>query len=131
MNRAAAPALFRDYYCHVAEPLDVKSMNEAGQVLVGKHDLSSFRSSACQSKQAIKTIDEISIKETEQSLIVVYIKAPSFLHNQVRIIVGCLLEVGRGKWSKLSLQNVLIAKDRTKAAKTAPPHGLYLYEVEY
>lgn len=131
LNRTPPAALFRGCFWHIEEPLDVKNMHDAAQVLVGYHDLSSFRSAFCQSKTALKTIDEISVTKAEQDIIKIYIKAPSFLHNQVRIIIGCLVEIGKGRWDKEHLSDVLLAKDRTKAAQTSPAQGLFLYEVRY
>jgi tRNA pseudouridine38-40 synthase len=131
VNRATPLALYKDYAWHIGEPLDIESMSDAAQILVGEHDFSSFRSAFCQSKRVVKSIDEILVGKAGPDLIKIYIKAPSFLHNQVRIIVGCLVEIGKGKWDKKRLQKVLEAKDRKEAAKTAPPQGLFLYEIEY
>ena len=114
-------------------------MHQAAQTLVGTHDFSSFRSAHCQAKSPIKTIDEIIVSEIENRLlqnsnakeIQISIKAPSFLHNQVRIIVGQLYEIGRKKTNENNLQNILDAQDRTQTALTAPAQGLYLANIEY
>ncbi len=130
INRKAPLALENNKAWHIKDLLDVDVMQEAAKHLVGKHDFSSFRSAQCQSKSPIKTIDEIKfIKKNE--LIEMHISAPSFLHNQVRIIVGNLRRVGNSTFAPLEIKNILESKDRTKAAETAPPDGLYLTEVKY
>jgi tRNA pseudouridine38-40 synthase len=142
INREAPLALMKGRAWHVMKKLDVENMNDAAQIMLGKNDLSSFRSSHCQSKTSIKSITEIKVYRTgndkddkddkdNKDCIEIFIKAPSFLHNQVRIIVGCLKKIGEGKWDKEDLIRVLQARDRKQAAATAPAHGLYLYEVIY
>lgn len=129
-NRKAPLALENGRAWHVKEDLDVKSMQEAANYLIGKHDFSSFRSAQCQSKNPIKTIDAIELTKKGEG-IQMRIQAPSFLHNQVRIIIGNLRKVGNGSFRPLQIKEILEAKDRTKAAETAPPDGLYLVEVKY
>lgn len=114
----------------VHEPLDVQKMHNAAQVLVGLHDWSSFRSSICQAKNPVKTLDEISVRR-EGDAVYIRCSAKSFLHHQVRNIVGTLKYVGIGKWTKDDLQNILTAKDRCAAGPTAPAQGLYFVKVEY
>lgn len=123
--------LLRNLTWHINANLDIKAMQSAANLLIGKHDFSSFRSSHCQSKSAVKTITKITINKYEDGIIKIFINAPSFLHNQVRIIVASLVEVGLGKWTIEKFQQVLDAKDRTKAGPTAPPQGLCLTEVNY
>lgn len=131
INRKAPLAIMNALAWHVTENLDVKKMQEAATVLIGTHDLTSFRSSKCAAKNPIRSIDIIEVRKKSEEDIEIYIKAQSFLHNQVRIIVGCLYKVGIGALSKDGLKQILEAKDRTKAMQTAPAEGLYLYEVGY
>lgn len=131
LNRANPSVLLRNLTWHISSPLDIDSMRMAAQLLIGKHDFSSFRSAHCQSKSAIKTINRITIEKAEEGLIKIFISAPSFLHNQVRIIVASLVQVGLHRWTKDDFKKVLDAKDRTKAAQTAPARGLYLNDIEY
>ncbi|MFI4955147.1 MAG: tRNA pseudouridine(38-40) synthase TruA, partial [Gammaproteobacteria bacterium] len=130
LNRLAPPAIDVNRVWHVKEPLDEKAMHEAAQVLIGTHDFSSFRAAPCQAKSPIRTVTKLVI-DREGELIRINITAPSFLHNQVRIIVGNLREIGNGKISKADLQNILQAKDRTIAKQTAPATGLYMCDVAY
>jgi len=128
-NHRNPTVLLRNITWHISSPLDIDSMKLATQLLIGKHDFSSFRSTHCQSKTAIKTINEITI--TNDGLVMISINAPSFLHNQVRIIVASLVEVGLHRWTIDDFKQVLEAKDRTKAGQTAPAQGLCLTEVQY
>ena len=130
LNSLNPSVINKDLMWHVKPELNISNMNSAAQVLIGKHDFSSFRSVHCQSPSAIKYIDEISVTKNDY-IITMYIKAPSFMQNQVRIITGCLVKVGKGFWSKEDLKTVLEAKNRKLAAQTAPPAGLYLYKIEY
>ncbi len=129
-NRKAPLALENSRAWHVKDDLDVNLMQEAASYLIGKHDFSSFRSAQCQSKNPVKSIDAIEFTK-EGDAIQMRIQAPSFLHNQVRIIIGNLRKVGNGSFQPLQIKEILEAKDRTKAAETAPPDGLYLVEVKY
>ena len=108
--------------------LDIEKMQSAGQHLLGKHNFNSLRSTACQAQNPVRTIEKLEIIQTGE-LIEIYVSAPSFLHNQVRIIVGTLKEIGEGK--KLDIKEILAAKDRRSAGITAPPYGLYLIKVDY
>jgi len=114
----------------VPTPLNVSAMHEAAQVLVGNHDFSSFRSTFCQAKSSVKTLDRLDVVNHDDE-IHIHAHAKSFLHNQVRIMVGSLRYVGEGKWSASDLKSVLDACDRTKAGQTAVPDGLYLTDVGY
>ena len=114
----------------VAVPLDADAMGEAAQALVGRHDFTSFRAAQCQADSPVKTLDEITVAR-DADLITFDVRARSFLHNQVRIMVGTLRRVGEGKWSKDDVARALAARDRTKAGPTAPPCGLYLAAVRY
>lgn len=130
LNRNAPPAIERNRVWHVKERLDEGAMHEAAQVLVGTHDFSSFRAAPCQAKSPIRSIASIDVTR-DGDRVAININAQSFLHNQVRIIVGNLREVGNGLISKADLKNILEAKDRTLAKQTAPADGLYLCGVEY
>lgn len=130
LNQPYPSSTLKGLVWHVAQKLDHIKMHDAAQVLIGRHDFTSFRSTHCQSKNPVKSIDSISV-ELNKNIIEIHISAPSFMHNQVRIIAGCLVDVGLGKWDTDSLHSVLKAKDRTKAAKTAPPTGLYLSNIEF
>ncbi len=130
INRKAPLALENGRAWHIKEDLGIEAMQEAANYLIGKHDFSSFRSAQCQSKNPVKTIDTIELIRKGEG-IEMHIKAPSFLHNQVRIIIGNLRKVGNGAFKPLQIKKILEAKDRTKAAETAPPDGLYLVEVKY
>lgn len=131
INRRAPLTVDRDYAWHVREQLDPSAMQEAGNFLVGYHDFSSFRSSQCQAKSACRTLSHLTVSKHDNNRIHIDLQAPSFLHNQVRIIVGCLRRVGCGRWSPDHLEKVLLAKNRTATACTAPAHGLYLMNVGY
>ena len=123
-------ALDRDQVWHVPVPLDVAKMADAAAVLVGRHDFNSFRSVSCQAKSSVRTLDALSVRR-EGEEVLIDVGARSFLHNQVRILVGTLALVGRGQWSRRDVEEALAARDRTRAGPTAPPQGLCLMEVRY
>lgn len=130
LNRRSPSPLMAQRVWQVPLPLDGEKMSEAAEKLLGKHDFSSFRAAECQAKSPVKTLDEISFNCSGEEIII-YVRARSFLHNQVRIITGTLVQVGLGKLTPEDVANILKAKDRTKAGPTAPPFGLYLYRVHY
>jgi tRNA pseudouridine38-40 synthase len=130
LNRRSPSALDRHQVWHVPMPLDVRSMNEATSVLVGRHDFNSFRSINCQAASSIKTLDLLEV-DRDGDEIAIEVGARSFLHNQVRILVGTLQLVGRGQWTAHDVAEALAARDRTRAGPTAPPLGLCLMEVRY
>lgn len=105
-------------------------MKQGAQYLIGNHDFSSFRAAACQAKSPVKTLDKIEIS-TQGEEIVFYVEARSFLHHQVRNIVGTLKMVGDGRLKPEDIKTILAAKDRKAAGPTAPAVGLYLCNVEY
>lgn len=129
--RRAPLALERGRVWHVPVSLDTQKMHEAAQVLVGKHDFTTFRATQCQSKSPVKTLDEISVVKSSEEEIRIHVSAPSFLHNQVRSIVGSLKKVGDEKWDVGKIAEILAAKDRTACGQTAPAAGLYLMQVDY
>ncbi|HSR55828.1 MAG TPA: tRNA pseudouridine(38-40) synthase TruA [Alphaproteobacteria bacterium] len=130
VNRRAPLALEAGRAWQVPVLLDAGAMHEAAQVLTGKHDFTSFRAAQCQAASPVKTLDSVSVRR-DGPVITVEARARSFLHNQVRIIVGTLRLVGEGKWSAADVEDALSARDRAAAGPTAPPDGLYLAEVSY
>ena len=130
LNRRSRPALYENRAWWVYQPLDEKLMSDAAQVLIGKHDFTTFRAAACQAKSPVKTLDEIRI-ERYGDFIFLYFSARSFLHHQVRNIVGTLKLVGEGLWSKQRVIDALEAKDRKAGGPTAAAEGLYFEKVDY
>lgn len=130
LNQRAEPALDRHRLWWVIRPLSIDAMAEAASYLLGHHDFSSFRNSQCQSSSPVKTLDEFSI-ERQGDLIVIKVTARSFLHNQVRNMVGTLKWIGEGTWPPQKIKEILEAKDRRCAGPTAPPHGLYLTDIRF
>jgi tRNA pseudouridine38-40 synthase len=114
----------------VGVPLDIAAMNQAAQALVGKHDFTTFRSSECQAKSPVKTLDALDVTR-ERDEVHVRARARSFLHNQVRSMVGALKKVGEGKWPVAVVGEALAARDRSRSGPVAPPEGLYLVRVDY
>ena len=134
VNRRAAPALARGRAWHVQVELDAGLMHHAAQVLVGRHDFTSFRASLCQAASPVKTMDEIRIEQTDTGAgteFRFHLRARSFLHNQVRSIVGTLERVGAGSWAPEDVRAALEARDRAACGPVCPPDGLYLMGVGY
>ena len=118
----------------IGHSLDLSKMIEASKYLLGKHDFTTFRSSICQAKSPIKTLDEIKIDRIEGwsgDEFRFQFRARSFLHNQVRSFVGTLERVGAGSWDPVDVKKALEAKDRSACGPVSPPHGLYLTDVVY
>lgn len=130
VNRRAPLALEAGRAWQVAVPLDAEAMHDAAQVLVGRHDFTTFRSAHCQAQSPVKTLDRIDVRR-EGEAIAVEAAARSFLHHQVRSMVGSLQLVGRGKWSAGDLKAALEARDRAALGLNAPPHGLYFAAALY
>jgi tRNA pseudouridine38-40 synthase len=130
LNRRAPPALEVNRVWHVNHPLDDRAMHGAARFLVGRHDFTTFRSVECQAASPVKTLDRLTVSRSGD-IIEITASARSFLHNQVRSMVGSLKLVGDGKWSPDDLDGALRAKDRTTCGPVAPPHGLYLVAVDY
>jgi len=130
MNRRPDLALDRDRAWRVPQTLDHAAMHEAAQVLVGRHDFTTFRDSNCQAKTPVKTLDSISVTRLGEE-ISIRTTARSFLHRQVRSMVGSLVDVGRHKESVGWIGEILKAADRTLCGPVAPPDGLYLTSVSY
>lgn len=114
----------------VPQELDAAAMHDAAQILVGRHDFTTFRSAHCQSDSPVKTLDRLDVFR-DGARIAIFASARSFLHHQVRSMVGCLELVGQGKWSKGNLKAALDAADRTALGFNAPPDGLYFLRADY
>jgi tRNA pseudouridine38-40 synthase len=130
LNRRAPAALMRGNVWHVPRRLDEDAMHKAAQRLLGKHDFTTFRSVQCQSASPVKTLDRLDVSR-DGDLIEIRASARSFLHNQVRSMVGSLKKVGEGGWSADDLEAALKAADRARCGQVAPPDGLYLTRVDY
>jgi tRNA pseudouridine38-40 synthase len=130
LNRRAPPALDRGRVWHIAAPLDVAAMGESASMLVGRHDFTTFRSVHCQSDSPVKTLDRLDVRRVGEE-IHVEAAARSFLHHQVRSMVGCLALVGRGQWQPGDMRQALEARDRTELGLNAPSEGLYFVEATY
>jgi tRNA pseudouridine38-40 synthase len=130
LNRPARPAIDRNRVWWLPFPLDADVMREAAQILVGRHDFTTFRAAGCQAKSPVRTLDRLEIT-TAGSEIRIAASARSFLHSQVRSIVGSLKLVGEGRWSAGDLKRALEARDRTACGPVAPAAGLYLMKVDY
>ncbi|MBL6931874.1 MAG: tRNA pseudouridine(38-40) synthase TruA [Rhodospirillales bacterium] len=129
-NRRAPLTIEKGRSWWVPVKLDAEAMHEAAQVLVGKHDFSSFRATVCQSDSPVKTLNKLEV-ERDGEHILIHAQARSFLHHQVRNFAGSLKKVGEGKWTAEDLKACLEARDRRAAGQTAPPDGLYLTGVSY
>jgi tRNA pseudouridine38-40 synthase len=130
VNRRAPLALARRQAWWVPKPLDAEAMREAARVLVGKHDFTTFRSVQCQAKSPVKTLDRLDVTRAGEA-IEFRATARSFLHNQVRSMVGTLKRVGEGGWDAADVRRALDACDRSACGPVAPPDGLYLLRVGY
>ncbi len=129
-NRRADLALERHRSWRVPRPLDSKAMHAAAQILVGKHDFTTFRAAECQAKSPLKTLDRLDVVRDGDEVRITA-SARSFLQHQVRSMVGSLVHVGEGKWRADDLAAALAARSRSACGQVAPPHGLYLVRVEY
>ena len=130
VNRRAPLTMDRGLAWWVPAKLDTAAMADAATALLGTHDFTSFRASVCQAKSPVKTLDELTVQTTGNEILVAA-RARSFLHHQVRNIVGSLAWVGDGKWTRAHLKGVLAAKDRQAGGPTAPADGLYFTGVRY
>ncbi len=135
LNRPAFPTLRSGQMWHFKRPLDADRMHEAAQFLLGHHDFTTFRDSQCQAKSPLKTLKRLDIHAVPEpnggQEIIIETEGQSFLHHQVRNMVGTLSLVGEGKWNKDDIVEALAAKDRTKGGPTAPSDGLYLVRIDY
>jgi tRNA pseudouridine38-40 synthase len=130
VNRRAPLALDFGRAWRVPHPLAADVMHDAAQILVGRHDFTTFRSIQCQSASAVKSLDSLAVRRLGED-IEIEATARSFLHHQVRSMVGCLMMVGRGQWTAADLSAALEAKDRAALGLNAPPDGLYFVEARY
>lgn len=130
VNRRAPLTLDKDRAWQVPQELDAEAMHRAAQALVGRHDFTTFRSAHCQSRDPVKTLDRLDV-ERDGEEIRIHAAARSFLHHQVRSMVGCLALVGMGRWREEQLAEALAARDRAALGLNAPPQGLYFVEAVY
>lgn len=136
-NRRAHLTFDENRFWWVRKPLDVEAMNAAAKLLLGTHDFTTFRSTECQAKSPVRTLDRLEVRRIENTtgqsggMIEIAASARSFLHNQVRSMVGSLKMVGDGRWTVQTLTAALAARDRKACGPVAPPHGLYLMQVDY
>ena len=129
-NRRAPLTLDANRAWQVAQPLDEEAMHRAAQALVGHHDFTTFRSAHCQAASPVKTLDRLDVARVEDE-VHIHAEARSFLHHQVRSMVGCLALVGMGRWREEQVAEALAAKDRAALGLNAPPHGLYFVAATY
>jgi tRNA pseudouridine38-40 synthase len=130
INRRADLALARARTWRLPRRLDHEAMHAAAQRLVGRHDFTTFRHIHCQAKSPVKTLDQLDVARAGEE-VTITAAARSFLHSQVRSMVGALVAVGERRWSADDLSAALAARDRTACAPVAPPEGLYLVQVDY
>ncbi|MGE0232024.1 MAG: tRNA pseudouridine(38-40) synthase TruA [Flavobacteriaceae bacterium] len=130
LNRRSQPALDMNRTWWVAKPLNANAMADAAQSFVGHHDFTTFRSTDCQAKSPIRTIDRFEVMREGEDIFLM-VSARSFLHNQVRSMAGSLKLVGEGRWTRAELEEALNARDRTRCGPVAPACGLYLERVDY
>jgi len=130
INRQSPLALQKNKAWHIRKKLDLKVMKKGAKLLLGTHDFSTFRTSSCEAKSPIKTMEKISIKKNKEKITLKF-TSKSFLQQQVRSMVGCIKYLGEGKWNLDTFKNSLKSKNRTKCAPPAPACGLYLVKVKY
>jgi len=130
-NRQAPSAIYRRYSWHLPNPLDMEGMQRASQILLGRHDFSSFQGAHPDTQDPVREIFQAEWSRKEPAFLSFLIEADGFLKNMVRNIVGTLVEVGKGKISAGEFERILAARDRKQAGMTAPAQGLFLLEVKY
>jgi tRNA pseudouridine38-40 synthase len=130
LTRRAPPVIERDHVWHIPKTLDAEAMDHAASLILGTHDFTTFRSSECQANSPLRTLDAFAVRR-ELDHIIVTASARSFLHHQVRSMVGSLRMVGEGKWSPSDFRAALDARDRSRCGAMAPSSGLYLTGVSY
>jgi tRNA pseudouridine38-40 synthase len=130
LNRRSPPALERGHVWHVSKTLDRDAMDEAAERLIGRHDFTTFRDAQCQAQSPVKTLDRVDVMRAGEE-VHVWCAARSFLHRQVRSMVGTLVEVGHGRRTPDDVAAALAARDRTRCGQVAPADGLHLERVDY
>lgn len=130
VNRPAPLAVMTGQAWHIPVPLDIAAMQQAAQCLEGRHDFSTFRASDCQAASPVRTLDRLVVRRAGEQVLV-EASARSFLHHQVRNMVGSLAQVGKGRWTVADLVAALAARDRRAGGQTAPAEGLYFIGVDY
>jgi tRNA pseudouridine38-40 synthase len=130
VDRAAPLTVARGLAWRVPGPLDVAAMGEAAGHLIGRHDFTTFRAAQCQAQSPVKTLDALAVRRVGEA-VEIEARARSFLHNQVRSLVGTLVKVGSGRWPPARVAEALAARDRAACGPVAPPDGLYLTAVIY
>jgi tRNA pseudouridine38-40 synthase len=130
LARRAPPSFARGLVWHVARRLDAGAMHAAAQRLIGRHDFTTFRAAECQANSPVRTLERLDVTRNGETIEIVA-AARSFLHHQVRSLVGSLEHVGSGKWSADDLEDALHARERARCGQVAPPDGLYLVGVDY
>lgn len=130
VTRPAPAALERNRAWFIRHPLDYGAMQMAARHFIGRHDFTTFRAAGCQARSPVKTLDAF-VVESQGETLSIHVSARSFLHHQVRSMVGSLKLVGEGKWTPSDLQGALEARDRTRCGPLAPACGLYLVRVDY
>ena len=129
-NSSQGTAIYRGLECHIPQKLDIEKMQEAIKHFEGEHDFKGFKASGTSSKSSVRTIYKAEVKQ-EGERIIIELTGNGFLYNMVRIITGTLVDVGLEKIKPEEIPEIILSKDRTKAGKTLPAHGLYLVEVDY
>ena len=130
-NSSYESAIYRNLETYIPMKLDVSKMKEAAKYFEGEHDFKAFRASGTSSKSSVRTIYKLEILEKENNRIYIEVTGNGFLYNMVRIISGTLVEVGLGKIKPEEIEEIIDSKDRSRAGKTLPAHGLFLLNVEY
>ena len=130
LNRLASPSIDRNKVWHIRKKLDLKLMKKAAKMLLGKKDFKTFQASNCYSPTSVKTLKKINIKQRNEKIEFLF-KSKSFLRNQVRSMVGCLVYLGQKKWNLKQFEKIFKSKKRKLCAPPAPAHGLYLFKVNY
>ena len=130
INRRSPLTIEKNLALGVFKKLNVNEMKKAAKFFIGKYDFNAFRSIDCQSSSSVKTVNSCEVNEINEE-ITVDVSARSFLHSQVRIMVGTLIEIGKGKIKSKELAEIISSKDRSRAGPTVPAHGLYLMKVKY
>lgn len=130
LNRFTPPVLESERVWWVKQPLCVSAMQAGARYLIGKHDFTTFRASQCQALSPVRSLDLLEIEQRGE-YIEIRAQAPSFLHHQIRSIVGSLVEVGRGRYAPIHMKHILEACDRKACGQVAPPYGLYFLRVDY